>query len=319
MRAGLARAVPMGILGFLLGAGFVILLRAAQSMDPVWDAQIGVIMAGLNATIFFMWGMGAFSPALAGHHLEAHYDDEEGKIIVEGLHEEHDEDSAAAFVPESEARGILVGQIVQVTFWAVLLFAVLFAFVSLPWGPSLQISSDAGANTNMIGYFTIELFGRDVVMSQLFAFLLLLGILILTLLLVGGAIGISIFNLTKGVAIAKAVGNQPLNALPAGTAPIAGLLTSGENADSAGAIVRPLTAGQKARRFVVLNLIAFALFYAPVHMGLSTMGIATGDFGYVISLAITLVITLLLISLFPSSIHANTRSEAAPDDIRRPD
>ena len=54
MQPGLTRAIPMGIVGFILGAAFVLVLRSLQSMDPLWDAQIGVLMTGHGVSIGFL-------------------------------------------------------------------------------------------------------------------------------------------------------------------------------------------------------------------------------------------------------------------------
>jgi hypothetical protein len=69
MQPGLPRAVPFGIVGFLLGAALVIIIRSLQSMDPIWNPEIGLVFAGFMAAGFFVWGIGAFNPKLSEHHL----------------------------------------------------------------------------------------------------------------------------------------------------------------------------------------------------------------------------------------------------------
>lgn len=62
----------MGILGFVLGAFLVLVVRGLQSMDPVWDAGTGLVFATLFCAGFFVWGMGAFDPKMSAHGEEAH-------------------------------------------------------------------------------------------------------------------------------------------------------------------------------------------------------------------------------------------------------
>jgi hypothetical protein len=292
MQPGLTRAVPMGIVGFLAGAALVLLLRALQSMDPLWDAEIGIIGAMLFSTIFFLWGMGAFSREYAQHHVEAYYDDDRGEIVVEGLHHEDDEHHAP------EPRRLLSGQVWQIAFWSVVLFAFLFAVTSLPFSPALTISNDPGANANTIGYFTMQIGEREIVVSQLVAFLIFTGITIGTLALVGGLIGSVVYGLSREVAVVKAAGNVPLNALPA--ASTAGLLPSGEAGDAVTtAPVR--SASNRARAFVAPNMAYFALVYPNVVLALMTFGINGDNVVTQLFLAalISLVLTLLLLNLFP--------------------
>lgn len=294
MQPGLTRAVPLGIVGFLLGAALVLLLRGLQSMDPVWDAQIGIIGAMLFATIFFLIGMGAFSREYAHHHMEAYYDDEKGEIVVEGLHEAHEDDPAHPIEP----RRILTGQVWQIAFWTTALFVVLLGFASVGFGPALTISNDPGANANAIGYFTMEIAGREVVVSQLVAFLIFAVITVGTLVLVSGLIGNAVYGTSRNVAAVKAQGNVPLNALPAGS--VAGLLPSGENAPAVTAV--PMrSASNRARAFVAPNMAFFALIYPNVVLGLATFGI-NGDnvtIQLVLAALISLVLTPLLLNLFP--------------------
>ncbi|MEO8397951.1 MAG: hypothetical protein ABI700_33465, partial [Chloroflexota bacterium] len=67
MQAGLSRAIPMAIIGFMVGALVTILLRGLQSLDPIWSAGPGLVLAGFTMAGFFVWGMGAFDPKLSVH------------------------------------------------------------------------------------------------------------------------------------------------------------------------------------------------------------------------------------------------------------
>ena len=57
----------MAILGFMVGALITIILRGLQSLDPIWAAGPGLVMAGFFMAGFFVWGMGAFNPKLSVH------------------------------------------------------------------------------------------------------------------------------------------------------------------------------------------------------------------------------------------------------------
>jgi len=73
-KPGLLRAIPMGIFGFLLGAALVLVVRALQNMDPLWDAGVALSIAPLTTTFFFLWGMGAFNPKMSEHGDHGHED-----------------------------------------------------------------------------------------------------------------------------------------------------------------------------------------------------------------------------------------------------
>jgi hypothetical protein len=300
MQPGLTRAIPMGILGFILGAAFVLVLRSLQSMDPLWDAQVGVLMAGLGATIGFVWGMGGFSREQAHHHIEAHYDDNAGEIVVVGAHAEHGDGDAHA--DPRQSFGFEVWQIVGAV---VVIFAVLLAFTSIASSPSVTISNDPAANTNTIGYFEMNLFGRDVAVSQLFALLLFVAFMLLSLAAIGWVISLAFFGMSRGLTIANAEGNIPLNALPSGAVAVAGALPSGEDeiitrGEPVGAYIR--TVGERAWAIVVPNLIAFAVLLAPVDITLSILGLTLGDnpaISMVISALLTGLLTLLIMRILP--------------------
>src|SRR5262245_26698734 len=83
MQPGLSRAIPMAILGFLFGSLVVIVLRFLQSLDPIWAVGPGLVVSVIFTAIFFVWGMGAFNPAMSVHGEEA-----------EAHHEEVDPDNA---------------------------------------------------------------------------------------------------------------------------------------------------------------------------------------------------------------------------------
>lgn len=296
MQPGLTRAIPMGIVGFILGAAFVLVLRSLQSMDPLWDAQIGVLMAGLGSTIGFLWGMGGLDRSQAHHHIEAHYDDTAGEIVVVGAHAEHHDDEAHV-----EPRQQFNLEFWQIALGVVLTFSVLLGFASLNGSPALTISNDPAANANTIGYFTMNMFGRDFVVSQLFAFLVFIAFTLLSLAAIGWVITQVFYGMSRGLRVSEAEGNIPLNALPAGGG-VAGMLPSGESA--VGGVIPAAhlrTASERAWTVVVPNLIAFAVLLLPVHITLSLFGIG-GDnagAGLVVSAIVTALLTVLIMRLLP--------------------
>lgn len=72
MQPGLSRAIPLALLGFILGAFLVLIVRGLQSVDPVWDPGVGLVLGVLLCAAFFVWGMGAFDPKMSAHGDDAH-------------------------------------------------------------------------------------------------------------------------------------------------------------------------------------------------------------------------------------------------------
>ncbi|NOG50228.1 MAG: hypothetical protein HND48_12970 [Chloroflexi bacterium] len=157
MGYGLNRAVPMAVIGFVAGAGLVILLRALQHMDEVWDAQIGLIAAGFFGVVFFLWGIGGFSSKMAAHHVHEPGLDELGNEIEVADDHHHEEEKPVA---------ILSGQVWTVAMWTLALFAGLLLFASLPNGLGYTISGDPAANTNANAFIDFNLFGTTVQLQQ---------------------------------------------------------------------------------------------------------------------------------------------------------
>lgn len=250
MGYGITRAIPMGIIGFVLGAALVVLIRALQSMTEVWNAQLGLTMGGLFATIFFLWGVGGLSGKMAGHHVHEPEEDEFGnELPVEEHHHE-----------ELSPSGILQEQIWTIGFWVTIICIGVFLFAAIPGGFGYTISSDPAANKNTIGFFTFELPNGDVlVVSQLVAFVFVVIFTMASLLVAAWLIAQALFGLNRGVKVVKVVGNQPLTALPESTP--AGLLGAGEGADAA-AVAKP--AGFDWRRLIiaiVTGLVLYQLFW----------------------------------------------------------
>lgn len=200
MQPGINRAVPMGILGFIFGAALILFVRWLQSMDPVWDAQIGLIGAGFTSAIFFLWGIGAFNPALSAHHAVE---------PAEGEEEVHHHEEAAP-----EPRRILGYEVWSVFFWTVLLIASLMVIALIPGGPGMVVSTDPNATTTAFGMFSVTLGNLTFEVSQAIAFLLFVAFTVFSLFVVGGAIGWGMSRLATSVGEAKKMQPQPLTHYP---------------------------------------------------------------------------------------------------------
>lgn len=138
MQPGLARAVPMGIIGFALGALLAILIRLAQGLDPDPTAPYAYVGSAfvLGAFIsagFFIWGMGAFDPKM-------------------NIHGDHADDHAEE-EPETPGQ-ILGGYTWQILTWTTVLILGIALFAFLPGGPQLRSVSGDG-NPAAVGYTTL--------------------------------------------------------------------------------------------------------------------------------------------------------------------
>jgi len=206
MKPGLARAVPMGIIGLIAGLLFVIVLRGLQGVDPVWDSQIGFVVGAFSASFAFVWGMGANDKRMSQHPHEPEVDTETGLVLYEP-HEEH-ADEEAEFEQTPPGR-VLSFNIWQVTYWQILLFVGLFAFATLPTGLNLQITGEAGGNTAAIGYFEfyIPFTETPVQVSQFTLFAFFVFFTLASLFAVSWAIGRMFLSLSKNVNEARTAPN----------------------------------------------------------------------------------------------------------------
>lgn len=203
MTYGLNRALPMTVIGFLLGAGFVILLRALQSMDDVWHAQTAMVVGGVVSAVFFLWGIGGLSPRMSDHHVSEPDEDEFGnELPVEDHHHEE--------VPSA----VLTGTIWTVAFWTMVIFASLLIFASLPGGFGYTLSADNAANANANGFFPLQLAsGETLWVSKITAFIVFVAITMFSLFCVSWLIAKGLFSLSANLKEVKVVGNQPLTPL----------------------------------------------------------------------------------------------------------
>lgn len=218
----------MAIIGFLLASLAVIIIRGLQQLDPLWAPGPGFVLSAFTSAGFFVWGMGAFDPKMSihGEHAEEHHEEEAPKPAA------------------------LLSSSVWTVFTYLLVALVPIMFVAVFGGLNLITTADPLASTVAVGYFPVELFGRDILVSELVVFAIFILVMILSLGLVAGAIGWVFFYLARSIAEVKVAPNAPLNAA----------LATGDG----GSVIIP-----EERRirpvhiatFLVLFVILFGLFY----------------------------------------------------------
>lgn len=139
MQPGLARAVPLGIVGFLIGGLIAVIIRLAQGLDPNPEAPLAfvgpvLVLGAFISAGFFVWGMGAFDP----------------KMNVHGDHAEeaHHEEASKTETPTS----LLGGFTWQIAFWTLLGVLVIGAIAFLPAGPAFENVHPDQGSVSAIGY-----------------------------------------------------------------------------------------------------------------------------------------------------------------------
>ncbi len=209
MKPGLARAVPMAIIGLIAGLLFVLVLRALQSVEPVWDPQIGFVVGAFTASFAFVWGMGANDKRMSAHPHEPEVDKESGLILYEP-HEEHEDIDAEA--QQTPPGRVLSFNIWQISFWQIVLVVGLFAFATLPTGLNLQTTAADGGNVTAIGYFdfTLPFTETTVSVSQLTLFAFFIFFTLASLYVISWVIGRTFLALSKNV---SEVQKDPINAV----------------------------------------------------------------------------------------------------------
>jgi hypothetical protein len=236
----------MAIIGFAVGALFVILLRAAQNLTPLWDTGVVIVLSSFTTAIFFMWGVGAFNPKLSEHG-----DGSEPPPLDEVLNQQ----------PPLTILGFSTWQL---AFWLILIVAVLAAGAVL--GPTLRTVTDPNASVSAVGLVPVELFGQEVMVSQIFIFIGFAAVMLISLAITAWVIGLAVFGAARGVKSVEVApaGKGRAKALPAQEAPAA--LPASTSADMAA------TPAQQPNRilaiirfvviFAVLVFVLYNLFYA---------------------------------------------------------
>ena len=209
MRPGLSRAIPMGILGFLVGMILLYVLRTLQSLQPAMEPELAIILGTAFAAYFFVHGMGAFDPKMNTH---AHEPEGGEEAIIQALTVTDAEEEAEE--PEEAPGKILGGYmwLASTLMLAVILIIVFFAL--LPDGPSLRTVHEAESDVMAVGYVQMDLFGETYFVSQL---TLLLGFVIfmfISLAAFAGGMGLLLFVLNNGNTIVQDIQHTPLQAEP---------------------------------------------------------------------------------------------------------
>src|ERR1044071_4948061 len=120
MQPGLSRAVPMGIVGFALGALLAVVIRAIQGLndtDPNGFVGPAMVLGAFISSGVFVWGMGAFDPRMSVHGEHAHEAAEE----------------------KPETPGAILGSFTwQITFWTLVIVLAIAVFAFVPFGPNIR-------------------------------------------------------------------------------------------------------------------------------------------------------------------------------------
>ena len=212
MRPGLSRAVPMGILGFLVGMVILVVMRTLQGLQPVMEPELAFVLGTFLASGFFIYGLGAFDPRMNVHAHEPEPGEEAHDIVV---HEEEAQE-------EEEPGQILGGYLwlLSSILLGVLLVIVIFAL--LPGGPALQITSDPLSSALAVGFVEIELGGQVYAISQLTLLVGFVVIMFVSLAVAAGAIGMLFYTLNRGMTAVQTVDHTPLEAEPLERVSLAG-------------------------------------------------------------------------------------------------
>jgi hypothetical protein len=202
MQAGLSRAIPTGILGFMLGALFVILLRGLQGLDPLWASGPGIVMCAITTAVGFIWGMGAFDSRLSAHG-------------------EHEAEAHAALAEEAaKPRSILFGSSWMILTVTVVVFIILLGLAVFPGSLALIQTIQPGASLLMVGYAEVPLpfGGQNIIVSTFVLFALFVLWAFVSLVAVAAVLGYGFVFLHRGLLESQAEANGTL-ALPAGNVP----------------------------------------------------------------------------------------------------
>jgi hypothetical protein len=205
MQPGLSRAIPLGILGFIVGTVILMVIRTLQSLQPALDPQLAIVLGGFVSAGFFVWGMGAFDPRMNVHAHEPSEDDEHHEIVP---HED--------VVVEEKPTQILGGYLWVLATLLLVLFLVIGAFAMLPQGPSLQTVGGAAGNVANIGdaqipldsqtfFGLVELDSGPVAVSKLAVLIGFIVFMFVSLAVFAGGIGFLMFALSRGATTARAV------------------------------------------------------------------------------------------------------------------
>jgi hypothetical protein len=209
-KPGLARAIPMSIIGFVVAALLVTGIRALQSMDPVWDTGVVLVVASLVVAFAFVWGMGGLDPRMNEHPHQPEGGLETALIVGDAVEAHHEEETPPPFA-------ILSSIIWQVSTYTLIIGLFLFAFAMLPTGLTLRTVNQAEADTanfETLTTFDLPLGLGSFEGSQLAVFMGFVGFTLLSLFAFGGGIGLLIYTLSRQITEARASTPTPAQLTP---------------------------------------------------------------------------------------------------------
>ena len=272
MRPGLSRAVPLGILGFLVGMVILVVIRGLQQLEPLMDPQLAVILGSLISAGFFVYGMGAFDPAMNQHAHEPAEGEEPHEIVP----------AEEAPAPPGKILGAYIWQLVTI----VMLVAIgLVVFALLPEGPALRTVGSADGNVSAVGSVPIPIGNTTYYVSQLTFLIGFVIFMFLSLAAVAGGLGFVFFALNQGAASVKPLRNTTIEHDPLQEAP----------ATQQGLIRWLVIAGVVITGFAAFDVI----FGRPITAEFATLS-------FFLSAAGVFTITFLLVGLIIKAVAART-------------
>lgn len=194
MQPGISRALVMGFIGFLVGALIVLVVRGLQSMDPLWDPEVALILCAFTTSGFFLYGIGAFDPRASLHGEEA---------VIQAYAQEESRSPSS----------ILFAYIWRITAIVAILFIGLFGFANLPTGLTIVRQGEALGSYIANGYSTLplpwggvlEIGGQPVVFSELMLLVIFAIIMVATLIVIAGGLAFLFYFLNRSTQTARAI------------------------------------------------------------------------------------------------------------------
>lgn len=184
IKPGLNRSIPGALIGFAAGALLVMLLRQMQGLTPLVEPGVILVLTPFTTIFGWLWGIGAFNPKWSEHGEHTEHHGTEGAIIVA------DDEKA---VEEPSPLAYLFSTTWTVFTYTMVLFIVVYAIAALPLGLYVQTTNDpsaaaAAVDSNMTFAYPFGL--GEFQASQLTVFLGFVAFALISLLAVGGLIGL---------------------------------------------------------------------------------------------------------------------------------
>lgn len=143
MQPGLARAVPLGILGFIGGALLALVIRMLQGLDPAGSVGAAFVLGAFISSGTFVWGMGAFDPRMNTHGDHAADDGHDHAIVK------------AVPAKDPEPISILGAFTWQMTFWTILGILIIAVLAFLPSGPHIRNVHPGQGDVASVGFVAL--------------------------------------------------------------------------------------------------------------------------------------------------------------------